>query len=284
MRKYLLLILLAGIACAQEASNFQKTVSYSDIEINSILMETTYKIEGPSSLGPGATSTGTGFIVGKPNADATALYYVLVTAAHVLDDIVGPAASIHFRTKTSDGKYKRLPLVVPIRESGKDLYTKHPKADVAVMYIKIPNEAKLKGLVTTKWFADDETVKTLEIHPGDELLCLGFPLGFEANAEGFPVLRSGKIASYPITPLKDSPVLFDFHVFGGNSGGPVYFAYLNRIYNDTTHFEVRQSLFGLVSQQAVATSNGRQEMLEIAKIVPAVYIKEAIDKLPANPE
>ena len=30
---------------------------------------------------------------------------------------------------------------------------------------------------------------------GDELLCLGYPLGAEANDAGFPILRSGKIAS-----------------------------------------------------------------------------------------
>jgi hypothetical protein len=43
--------------------------------------------------------------------------------------------------------------------------------------------------------ANDDLIEKFEIHPGDELLCLGFPL-FVSSDSGFPILRSGKIASF----------------------------------------------------------------------------------------
>ncbi|MBV8682505.1 MAG: serine protease, partial [Caulobacteraceae bacterium] len=44
-----------------------------------------------------------------------------------------------------------------------------------------------------------------------------------ANTAGFPILRAGRVASYPLGPSKAFPTfLLDFRVFPGNSGGPVY--------------------------------------------------------------
>src|SRR3546814_20200686 len=55
------------------------------------------------------------------------------------------------------------------------------------------------------------------------MMALGFPRGLAANQAGFPILRSGRVASYPIAPAKIFPTfLLDFSVFPGNSGGPVY--------------------------------------------------------------
>ncbi len=62
-----------------------------------------------------------------------------------------------------------------------------------------------------------------DIGPGDEMMVLGFPEGYSSNAAGFPILRSGNVASYPNAPATAYPTfLLDFHVFPGNSGGPVY--------------------------------------------------------------
>jgi S1-C subfamily serine protease len=77
---------------------------------------------------------------------------------------------------------------------------------------------------------DDQKLSEFEIHPGDELNVLGYPLGF-GNVGDFPVLRSGKIASYPLVPTSENPFFLpDFRVFQGNSGGPVYFVQSNRVY------------------------------------------------------
>ena len=61
------------------------------------------------------------------------------------------------------------------------------------------------------------------------MMALGFPRGLAANAAGFPILRSGRVASYPIAPAKIFPTfLLDFSVFPGNSGGPVFMTQVDR--------------------------------------------------------
>ena len=55
------------------------------------------------------------------------------------------------------------------------------------------------------------------------MMTLGFPRGLAANAAGFPILRAGRVASYPVAPARIFPTfLLDFSVFPGNSGGPVF--------------------------------------------------------------
>jgi hypothetical protein len=68
--------------------------------------------------------------------------------------------------------------------------------------------------------ATDELLRKYELHPGDELFCLGYPL-FTSADHGFPILRSGKIASYPLVPAKQHKNwLFDFRVFKGKAVDP----------------------------------------------------------------
>jgi hypothetical protein len=92
---------------------------------------------------------------------------------------------------------------------------------------------------------------------------------FAANDAGYSVLRSGKLASYPILPLrKAGKILYDFRVYPGDSGGP---------YKHQMNFGVTyQKLFGLVTQQANPINDVDPSL---GVIVPAIYIKETIDKL-----
>jgi hypothetical protein len=136
-------------------------------------------------------------------------------------------------------------------------------------------------------------LKDFEIRPGDRLFCLGFPLGAEANEAGFPILRSGNIASFPLLPTsKTKTFLFDFAVFGGNSGGPVYFEDTNRIYRGTTNLgESIHFIIGLVSEQHVVTQmvetiNEKRLIttpLSVAVVVHASLIREAVEMLPEKP-
>jgi hypothetical protein len=150
-------------------------------------------------------------------------------------------------------------------------------------------------MLPTTSLADDAMMEKYEIHPGDELLCLGFPRGAEANVFGFPILRSGRIASYPLTPAKDiKSFLYDFEVFEGNSGGPVYFVDRNRVYGGTSHLgETNQFMAGIVTEQKYAVSHSikpietkpesiryeveeRRERLSLAVVVPAYFIQETL--------
>lgn len=258
----------------------------TQMDINTILMRSTFKIAGQGSLG-------TAFLIGRPvPGDAGKLFYVLVTAAHVLRDIKGEQATLFLRKKQGD-EFVKLPHPLQIRQGNQPLWKEHPEADVAVMYARLPQEADIQLLPMSLLATDDELEK-FEIHPGDALSCLGYPYGAEANKAGFPILRSGHIASYPLTPTrKVQTFLFDFQVFGGNSGGPVYFVQTNRRYGGSTKLgETIQFLAGLVSQEQVIEEEIRsltetrraKHPLSLAVVVHAALIRETIEILPSQPE
>jgi hypothetical protein len=196
-----------------------------DMELNTVMMERTFMIEGRTAQG--APTLGTIFVLGReiPGPEPRQSSYIMVTAAHVLDEMQGDMAVIHWRQKTDDktNTWVRSPRPIQIRSNNRPLWVKHPDVDVAVMYISVPKELAFLNLPATN-LVDDKMLTDYEIKPGDELRCLGYPLGYTSNTAGFPVLRSGRIASYPLLPTdKSKTFLLDLRVFKGNSGGPVFF-------------------------------------------------------------
>ena len=269
------------------------------LEINTTLMQYTYHIVGPTGK-PNEMKHGTVFVMGIPDANQPGKgQFVLVTAAHVLEEISGEKATIYLREKMTNGKFKRIARSVKIRNGKKPLWTSHPSVDVAVMKIALPvfvsKQAEDIPMLSTDMLADDKMIEEYEIHPGDRLLCLGYPLGVEANVSGFPILRAGIIASYPLIPAKDTKsFLFDFEVFGGNSGGPVYFVDKGRTYAGSVHIgETIQFVAGIVTQQKYSVQRSvkplevgpdrrryeveeKREKLKLAVVVPAHFIKETL--------
>ena len=87
MKKIIFLILISFVAYPQ-----------THPELNTILMNATFKIVGDGSVG-------TVFILGKPSEkDTTKAFYVLVTANHVLNGIKSDSAIIFLR-KVFQNKY-----------------------------------------------------------------------------------------------------------------------------------------------------------------------------------
>jgi len=252
-------------------------------DISTVLMQSTFRVHGPAAEA-NRSAVGTVFIIGRPlKADPTKSSYVLVTAAHVLGDIQGRTATLSLRKKNADQTYTIVPVDIPIRAAdGKDLFLKHKTADVAAMYVALPKDLSIPVIATTD-IVDDDKITELEIHPGDELLCLGYPFGLSVNDWGFPILRSGTISSYPLTPASAVRFIgFDFRVYGGNSGGPVYFKYNGRTYGGEVHLgQTVAGVIGLVSGQV--SDNETNAPISLARIVPGQFIKEAIDLLPELP-
>lgn len=277
-------------------------IATAEVEINTTLMHYTYRIEGPTGK-PNEVAYGTGFIMGIPDPNRPGKgRMVLVTAAHVLEKVSGEKASIHLRQKLADGRFNKVPYELQIRGSDKPLWVRHPSVDVAVMKVVLPafvskQSDAITGL-STDLLADDNMIEKYEIHPGDQLCCLGYPLGAEANEFGFAILRSGRIASYPLTPAKETKsFLYDFAVFQGNSGGPVYFVDRGRYYGGTIHMaETIQFVAGIVTEEKYQPERSikiientrdklryefeeRRERLELAVVVPAHFIKETLTLL-----
>lgn len=292
--KYVIVFLLAGNpAIAQQSPPTQSAVPAppQDIELNTVLMESTFFIEGPA--GPGQTTFGTVFIMGVPlAAQPTQARLILVTAAHVLEGIKGDFATLHLRRKVdaSTNLWTPVPFPLKIRTNGQPIWKKQPDADVAVMYIAVPTDTPIMT-IPTAMLADDKMLSDFDIHPGDEIRCLGFPLGVASNTAGFPILRSGMIASYPLIPTATTKTfLFDFRVFKGNSGGPVYYVENNRpIAGRLGGYQNFHFIIGLVSEESLFTEQSvsqysqeiHQTQLGLAVVVHASLIKQTIEMLPS---
>jgi hypothetical protein len=111
-------------------------------------------------------------------------------------------------------------------------------------------------------------------------------------------LRSGRIASYPLTPVEDAHTfLLDMKIFAGNSGGPVYFHdtdWHKRGVMDLFRQQEVQIVIGLISSQVVVPEKYessvsmeytvRNHQLDLAVIVHAAYIRETIKMLETGGE
>lgn len=262
-------------------------------DLNVQLMQATVRIQGPATV-PGKNAEGTVFFLSYPIPDNTNWgWNIMVTAAHVLDDIKSDNAVLYLR-KPVNANFEKLPCSIQIKADGKPLWYKHPDVDIAVMIANLKKEyLDCVQFFPVKYVADDKTWEERFIHPGDEIFCLGYPLGLESSAAGFPLLRSGRIASFPLLPTKAIKTFqLDLRVFGGNSGGPVYFQfYGRRRYTDFKSPEV--DCFGLLgvmiqdvsyvqSVEGYFESTSRRDPLGIAVVVHASFVKEAIETLIAE--
>lgn len=239
------------------------------------LIHATVQLEQP--LGGGTRTVGTGFLISETAPDG-APRTVLVTAAHVLSKMPGQDARIGYRIANPDGSWSYSPQNLTIRDGGgQPLWTQHPSRDVAAIVITAP-EAFAKAAIPVNWLAGDDTLQTNAVNAGDEMMALGFPRGLAANQAGFPILRSGRVASFPIAPAQVFPTfLLDFTVFPGNSGGPVFVS--QQRHNIGGASQEVQFIAGLLTQQ-VELNN---ERLEIGIVTHAKYIRETI-ALMDNPQ
>ena len=174
-------------------------------------------------LTDGKTS-GTVFILNRtaPNEKPQSL---LITAAHVLEQMKGDDATLAARKQATEDTYERHNVRLPVRKEGRPLWVRHADLDVAAMIVELPPEVNLPRL-PAELLATDDSLKKYRVHPGDILRCIGFPHAaqFDANAAGFPVVRIGCLSGFPLLPTKITKTfLFDFNTFEGDSGSPVYF-------------------------------------------------------------
>lgn len=243
------------------------------------LIKATVQLEQP--LGDGTRTVGTGFLISDPTPDGKPRT-ILVTAAHVFDKMPSYSAKIGYRIEGGDGVWRFDPETLKIRDGDHPLWVKHPTRDVAVMVVEAPPEF-VKAAIPIKYLAQDDTFNKYALGPGDEMMALGFPRGLSANPAGFPILRAGRVASYPLAPATNFPTfLMDFSVFPGNSGGPVFMAEGARRRPGASESQEVQFIAGLLTQQVELSG----ERLEIGIVTHAKFIRETLallDKVPGAP-
>lgn len=235
------------------------------------MIQATVELEAP--LPDGRHTIGTGFLINAPGPDGRPRT-VLVTANHVFERMPGPEAHIGYRVQEKDGGWRYDPQPIIIRDAGNELWRHDPVHDVAVIEVAAP-PAFAKAAIPLSWLAGGDAFAQYGVGPGDEMMVLGYPQGLSANSAGFPILRSGRVAS-PIEPAGTSPTfLLDFRVFPGNSGGPVFLA-------PNSGSAAPQLVAGMLTQQ-VELNN---ERLEIGIVTDAQFVRNAIALLdqPRTPD
>lgn len=206
---------------------------------------------------------GTGFLVSIPRSDGPP-DVVMVTSAHVFEKMPAQDVRIGWRIKKA-GNWVYAPTSLAIRSAEGPLWTKHPSQDIAVISLKGIAQTSLDTAISIDLIATEETFSTNKIKIGDEMQTLGYPHGLSANVQGFPILRSGKVASYPVGPSSQYPTfLLDITAVPGNSGGPVF---INQ-----------QGPKGqrLVTGVLIKQVEDARERLELGVVSDATYIRQTI--------
>ena len=233
------------------------------------LINATVQVDQPND--DNTRRVGTAFLIDAPRADGTPRT-VLVTAAHVLEGMPKPEARVGWRVNMPDGRWRYSPEPLTIRsETGTGVWTRHPDFDVAVMEISAP-PAFARAAIPLAWLADDQVFDTWQIGPGDEFLTLGYPYGYSANTAGFAILKTGRIASWPLTPISRFPsFLLDYAVFPGDSGGPVFWTPTARKLPGTAEPD-HPFIAGVLIQEMRVSG----ESIGIGVVTHAQYVREAI--------
>ncbi len=146
---------------------------------------------------------------------------ILVTASHVMEQMDQSTCEINLRTGNADRGYQKKGVPIKIRGEAGPLWTQHPDVDVATMVVELPDEIALTPISLEKIASEDRLIDRT-VHVGQEAWISCFPAKLEANEAGWPILRRGSIASYPLFPIKTAKtILIDYSVFGGDSGAPI---------------------------------------------------------------
>jgi len=165
----------------------------------------------------GGGESGTGFLVAVPDGGPL----LLVSAAHTFAGIDGPTCTIVGRLPAAGGGFERREVVVPVRAEKKPLWRRHPSLDVAVMPVSLPEEIAAAAFPLSR-LATEADFDSGKVRVGQRVRVACFPAQVEANAAGWPVLRTGSIASHPLLPAAKLERFFvDYSNFGGDSGAAV---------------------------------------------------------------
>ena len=166
---------------------------------------------------------GVGFFVGCGQDNSEENRLLLVSAAHVFDDM-GDECTLVYRIREGETKYTRKNATVAIRDNEKDLWERHPDLDIGVLEMdtgEVPDDVDMAPLRYDQ-IACGGAAEDMGIQVGDEVFVPTFPAGLEGHSAGWPVLRVGRIATHPLMPYADADdMLVNYAAFGGDSGGPV---------------------------------------------------------------
>lgn len=254
-----------------------------DDNLSTQLIHATFKIAG-------GETRGTAFVLSRIKAPGQP-QSVLVTTAHSFEQMKTDSIRLTVRKPAANESFEKQEVEIPIRREGKPLWTKHPEQDVAALDVALPAEIVPTSLPVSL-LASDESLKQYDVQPGDLLRCVGFPHAaqFEANAAGFPVVRIGCLASFPILPTRQTKTfLADINAFEGDSGAAVYLDDPHGLTSGDPQAGPARLILGMVVGQIlidekfanIYQSGQFRHRMALAVVVHASAIRETIELLDA---
>lgn len=147
---------------------------------------------------------------------------VLLTAAHVLEGMPAPDTTLVLRETLPDGDYARREIRIPIRHRDRPLWKRHPELDVAGLRLQLAESSLIQPLPVDLQ-TPESSPRPNRLRVGQTVCIPCYPATLEANPQGFPVLRKGSIATFPLVPVsRVKTIMIDSSTFGGDSGAPVF--------------------------------------------------------------
>lgn len=162
---------------------------------------------------------GAGFVMFRRDpTEPDGVVPVMVTAAHLLKAIGKGPVFVGARVPEANGGVQ-VAIIKFIPDPKKPFYVQHPEQDVAAFDLRLPEEAA--GALALPSFIG--SIAAEPPRTGEEVSFVGFP-EMVTQLEGlFPIMRSGHVASYPVSPQGTADLyVIDADVFPGDSGGPVF--------------------------------------------------------------
>ena len=227
---------------------------------------------------------GTSFLYGYPSdkEDEPGFTGWLVTCKHVVQDA---KTQIICETLVSLNRYHaRRSQSFKIQP---DRWTLHPTADITVTRVS-PQQFEDFELDFSAWgwgltaIGRNEAKKN-GLHEGDEVLSVGFPIGFRREkAESqvsinFPLVRAGVLAQIRgWLENEESTFLVDCPIFDGNSGGPIC-TVPSRVAIGNSQSQTHTWLIGVATEKLNAkVSSTGLTALDLGVVTPMDFVNEAI--------
>lgn len=169
----------------------------------------------------------------QPLTNATGFFFLhdeflyLITARHVVINEASPhhpdrlELSLHVDAANLE---QRSDLSIPLYVDGVPQWFEHPRYGGGVDVVAVPvNDPRVLSTHAVLAFREEDIWNMDTVMPlGQDVLILGFPLGFHDTFHNLPLVRSATIASSFPHPFKGEPYfLTDGRMHRGMSGSPV---------------------------------------------------------------
>jgi hypothetical protein len=218
---------------------------------------------------PLATEKGvaTGFIINHRDASVEGgVVPVLFTSVHVLNtEGKGPLIVVFRKPDAVGGADVSLLAFLPSKLNGQEqFYVRHPSHDVAALAPYLPREVADFAVLPSALDQSRIAHNGQALRLGREVSFLGYPEVLSGMDGAFPLLRSGRVSSYPVgTPQARGQFLINSDVYPGDSGAPVFL----------TGFGQRPKLAGMIVQRI---SPKESQFSHLAVAVDADVIRETL--------